>query len=203
MSLKLRDDHVQPRNALQVIIYPALQPVDFQTPSYQSGAGHGRVHREKMAEYWSLYLEGHVQHAAMYVQNNHTSPSFKKELVSSHMNVSKLPEGLIPPGYIQPKTDFGDEKLFNKLKHLLLNPYVSPLLADDLSGLPEAYVFTVQNDVLRDDGIWYALRLKGAGVKVIHRHSNSAFHGIITHAGVLPEATKYAEEVIDYIKKNL
>jgi acetyl esterase len=54
---------------------------------------------------------------------------------------------------------------------------VSPLLADDLTGLPPAVVLTGGFDPLRDEGQQYADAMRAAGVTVDHRRFGSLVHG--------------------------
>jgi acetyl esterase len=56
-------------------------------------------------------------------------------------------------------------------------PYVSPLLAPDLSGLPAAHIITAQVDPLYPEGLQYAERLRAAGVSVTASWHWTALHG--------------------------
>ncbi|MGX1129132.1 acetyl esterase [Streptomyces glaucescens] len=56
-------------------------------------------------------------------------------------------------------------------------PYVAPARAEDLTGLPPAYVATAEFDPNRDEGIEYALRLLRAGVSVELHQWPGTFHG--------------------------
>lgn len=74
-------------------------------------------------------------------------------------------------------TEFTDTPLWNRpnaiwsWKHYLgpdhegpVSPYASPSVAEDLSGLPSAFVSVMEFDPLRDEGLTYAMRLLEAGV---------------------------------------
>ena len=62
-------------------------------------------------------------------------------------------------------------------RHADVPPYAAPARADDLSGLPPAYVMTCEFDPLRDEGIQYAQRLIQAGVATELHHYPGTFHG--------------------------
>lgn len=66
------------------------------------------------------------------------------------------------------------------------DPRVAILQADDLGGLPPAYVATAGFDPLRDEGDAYAERLREAGVRVaLHRHPGLV-HTFINLTAVSP-----------------
>lgn len=70
------------------------------------------------------------------------------------------------------------------------HPLASPLLADDLSGLPPALVVTAGFDPLRDEGQDFARRLSAAGVSVEHTCYEDMIHGFVSLRGLLPDADR-------------
>lgn len=72
------------------------------------------------------------------------------------------------------------------------HPYVSPLRAPDLSGLPPACVITAGHDPLRDEGEAYAIRLAEHGVAAEVHRFDGAFHGFVAASHILG----YAREAL-------
>jgi acetyl esterase len=83
------------------------------------------------------------------------------------------------------------------------DPRVSPLFADDLSGLPPALVVTAGFDPLRDEGRRYAERMRQAGVEVDHICSEGSLHGFLSTAGAVNEAARVLKLVTHRIRNQL
>lgn len=57
------------------------------------------------------------------------------------------------------------------------NPYFAPILAEDLSNMPETLILTAELDPLRDEGEAFGEKLKAAGNYVEVHRIPEAFHG--------------------------
>jgi len=81
------------------------------------------------------------------------------------------------------------------------NPYLCPLRADDLSGLPPALVITAEYDTLRDEGERYAERLKAAGVPVTLNRYAGMMHGFSQHYKRFVQARQLVDEIAGFVRK--
>ena len=70
------------------------------------------------------------------------------------------------------------------------SPYVSPLMAEDLSYQPDTLVITAEFDPLRDEGEEYGRALKVAGNHVEIRRILDSVHGFITYPPYLEPLTE-------------
>jgi len=201
VSLKLRDDTFEPAVQLQVLIYPFLQGLDLQLPSYIQYQ-HGPLRTQSMMAFFiASYVEGSDERRSAFLNNDHVAPSVKK-MKEPYIDVTKLPSDFVV-GYEKPSVETGNETMWNELKDKLLNPYFSPLVAERLDGLPRTYMFTAEYDVLRDEGFLYVDRLASSGVKVEHVHSEITVHAGLTIFLALPEVDEIFSDMTKFIAQNL
>ena len=136
--------------------------------------------------------------------NDHTSPDFKKS-----KNFSYTSHDLVARKYRDETTyspiakNHGNSATWKDLEAVFTDPYFAPLMADDLTNLPTAYVITAQYDVLRDDGIMYARRLEKAGVKVVHHNYEGVIHSVLHTFRKYELSKKCMNDLIDFMSVRL
>jgi acetyl esterase len=83
------------------------------------------------------------------------------------------------------------------------SPRVSPLRARDFAGLPPAYVMLGGYDPLHDEGLAYAEKLRGAGVKITIADYADMVHCFIYLQTVLPQAHDAVTEAARAVREAL
>jgi acetyl esterase len=96
--------------------------------------------------------------------------TFREGFILTRRDMDWFEDRYLPPG-----VDRGD-------------PRVSVLQADDLGGLPPAYLATAGFDPLRDEGEAYALRMREAGVRVAMRRHAGLVHTYANLTAICPSA---------------
>ncbi|XP_069847986.1 neutral cholesterol ester hydrolase 1 [Dipodomys merriami] len=174
-----QDTSVRNKLKLQALIYPVLQALDFNTPSYQQNVNTPILPRYVMAKYWVDYFKGDYDFVQAMVVNNHTALDVSEAAAfRAYLNWTSLLPASITKNYKPVVQTTGNARIIKELPQLL-DARSSPLIADQevLQHLPKTYILTCEHDVLRDDGIMYAKRLVNAGVDVTLDHFEDGFHG--------------------------
>lgn len=121
----------------------------------------------------------------------------KGPIITLQVLINPAPD-LTGKGTLTKQNDAEDIMRWQALQYVerpeqVYEPYVSPIVAQDLTGLPPALIILAEKDALRVDGQKYADRLKAAGVQTTVYIQLGADH----LAGNGARASKYAQESLD------
>lgn len=173
------DDTMSGKFSVQALIYPVLQTLDFNTPSYLQNQHVPILYRSVMVNFWLQYLGADLSLQSQWLANNHSSnitPELRARVDWTALLLPKHKKNYKP--LIVEKSSQGAVKEVPGM----LDVRAAPLLAgpEVLAKCPRAYILTCEYDVLRDDGLMYARRLQDAGVTVTVDHYEEGFHGCLS-----------------------
>ncbi|KAJ7324340.1 hypothetical protein JRQ81_017360 [Phrynocephalus forsythii] len=174
-----QEENITRRFKLQALVYPVLQPLDFNTPSYQQNEVTAVLPRFIMVRFWIDYFSGSYDFVHPMVVNNHTALDVSQAgPFREHLDWTFLLPSRFRKNY-QPVTPAAGQAEIIQAMPALLDVRAAPLLAErEVFRLqPKTYILTCEIDVLRDDGLMYAKRLEKAGVEVTVDHFEDCFHG--------------------------
>ncbi|NWH77492.1 AAAD deacetylase, partial [Piaya cayana] len=201
----LQDSEVKNKLKVQALIYPALQTLDLNSPSYRDNANKPVLSKWSLVRVLSEYFTSDPSLMEAIASNRHVP------VEASHLfqfvNWSNLLPEELKKDHVYTAPTYGSSELAQKYPGFL-DPRAAPLLASDaqLRELPLTYILTCEHDVLRDDGFMYATRLRAAGVPVTHDHAKDAFHGAfscITPPFDLAVGHRLSNRYIEWLNENL
>ncbi|NXX91939.1 ADCL4 protein, partial [Centropus bengalensis] len=168
-----------PRLRAQILIYPGLQALDFNLPSYHQNRGVPLLFRERAAFYVLQYLNGNAYNLEELLDGSHIPIDIKLNY-RKWVSPDNIPEKFKVRGY-KPHVLLDCPTDVDENVRRFCEPNLCPLLAEDavVRQLPETFILTCEYDVLRDDGLLYKKRLEDNGVQVTWYHLEDGFHGII------------------------
>ncbi|KAG8445281.1 hypothetical protein GDO86_010169 [Hymenochirus boettgeri] len=174
----LNDPEVKVKLKIQALIYPALQAIDLNTPSYKDNADMPILSKHLMIHFWNEYITPDRTLGEAMWYNQHI-PSEAADIYK-FVNWSTLLPNNLKNQHVYSNPDSASSDFIKKYP-AILDTRVCPLLSKDneLKGLPKTYLITSMYDVLRDDGFMYAERLRKAGVEVEHAHYDNTIHGVL------------------------
>lgn len=186
ISQQLVTRKVLPRVRAHLLLYPFLQGLDFNLPSYQQNQSVPLLFKSDAVRFVTFYLTGRKVDTDGMMANAHV-PEHLRAKYQKWIGAEHIPEEFKVRGYVPFVPGRFSEDLFKEFERVF-EPTFSPLLTEDavLRRFPETFLLTCEYDILRDEGWLYKKRLEDNGVSVTWHHLEDGFHGITLLIGFGP-----------------
>lgn len=167
-----------PKLRAQILIYPFLQCVDFNLPSYQQNERVPILLKERTLVLGLKYVNEDLCLEEVF-KGCHVSED-RRLKYQKWVSPDYIPQEFKTRGY-KPSPTYPPSKQICEVAEAMFDPVFSPLLAEDsvIARLPETFILTCEFDVLRDDGLLYKKRLEDHSIKVTWCHLQEGFHGTV------------------------
>uniref|UniRef100_A0A5F8GKB3 Alpha/beta hydrolase fold-3 domain-containing protein n=1 Tax=Monodelphis domestica TaxID=13616 RepID=A0A5F8GKB3_MONDO len=199
------DSEIPIKPKFQALIYPGLQMLDTDLPSYRENE-YGIM----LPKSWAIKIMSEFYTTDKSLQqalksNQHIPAEYSH--LFKFVNWSALLPERFKKGHVYTNPIYGSSEIVEKFPGIV-NPTLHPLLASDsmLRLLPLTYILTCEHDVLRDDGLMYVTRLRSNGVQVFHEHIEKGFHGsffFITWPFLTNLSLKLIDNFCSWVDENL
>ncbi|XP_034975809.2 arylacetamide deacetylase-like 3 [Zootoca vivipara] len=193
-----------PKVRAQILLYPNIQTMDYNLPSYQQNQNVPILFKKLTAEFDLRFMNVKLAYLDQVLKGAHVSEEMKMKY-GKWIHADNIPDEFKVRGYKPPPPVPFSKELHEMMKDSFEPKYCALLAEDDIvRQLPETYLLTCEYDVLRDDGLLYKKRLEDNGVPVTWHHAKDGFHGILSSVDWFfewPCARVAAERVISFIKR--
>jgi acetyl esterase len=183
-----------PEDALAAYEWASANAARFGVEPARIGVGGDSAGANLAAATCLLAREGGAPQPAMqlliYPVTDATAETPSRRIFSEGFLLTRRNMDWYEDRYLPPGVDRGD-------------PRVSVLLAEDLGGLPPAYLATAGFDPLRDEGEEYALRMREAGVRVALRRHPGLVHTYANLTAICPSARRAMLEAAAALRTGL
>ncbi|KRX17748.1 Importin subunit alpha-4 [Trichinella nelsoni] len=153
-----------------------------------------------LPSYILMYLGLDTKHTEALLKNSHRSLVDRYGEQYGYISHSHLPKSFVLEAFSNAESCVQDENLAALMEPYIFDPNFSPLLSENLTNLPPALIVTCEYDILRDEGFFYAKRLKEHNVDVFWWHLEDGFHGMFNMHRLLSLARAQLTKMSAFIR---